>query len=423
MARLTIVGIGARPLPERAKQALSAAEIVVGTGRACAVFSGYPEFEEAKARIRQIDGIGSIMASIREAFEKGGERIVLLASGDPFFFGIGRRAVLELGRENVEVIPDVSSVQLAFSKIGIPWDDALLVSLHGADAGREKKRPYGLADLPGLLGDHATIALLTDEKHGPAAIARALRPAWAVWPSLVLHVCENLGIAEERITEGSADEIAAMSFSEPNIVIVTRAGDRPAAAGATARPRFGLREEEIAHSGGLITKEEVRAVTIHALRLPEEGVFWDIGAGSGAVSVEAARLCPRLQVFAVEKDVGQLDGVRKNKVLFGLPAIETVEGEAPFALSALPDPDRVFVGGSGGRLKEIIEAVKSRMGKGIVVINAATLETLNEALAGLERGDFRVRVSEVSVARARPVGEKRLMAAFNPVFVISGERE
>ena len=174
--------------------------------------------------------------------------------------------------------------------------------------------------------------------------------------------------------------------------------------------------------GGLITKDEVRAVALHALRLPERGVMWDIGAGSGAVSVEAARLSPRLRIFAVEKEPAQIERILENRAFFGLPSIEAVEGEAPAALGPLPAPDRVFVGGSGGRLAQIIETVGAGMEKGIVVVNAATLDTLNEAVAGLEKAGFRLGVSQVSIARMRPAGGKRLMTALNPVFVITGEK-
>ena len=165
-----------------------------------------------------------------------------------------------------------------------------------------------------------------------------------------MHVCERLGFDDERITEGPPAALESLSFKEPLVVIVTRDED----AQTEARPAFGLREDEIAHPGGLITKSEVRAVALHALRLPGRGVMWDIGAGSGAVSIEAARLCPQLRIFAIEKDAGQIETIGANRASFRLPGIVTVEGEAPAALDSLPAPDRVFVGGSGGRLPEII---------------------------------------------------------------------
>jgi precorrin-6Y C5,15-methyltransferase (decarboxylating) len=423
MAKLTIIGIGGRPLDVRARQAAMSAQVIVGPRRLCDVFAGYAEWPEARGKIRQIGTPDETIDFIRESFGQGKERIVLLASGDPLFFGIGRRVVMEFGRDVVEIIPDVSSVQLAFSRIKEPWDDALLISLHGnSDAGRRRKLRYTLADLPGLLAVHHTIAVLTDGAHSPAAIAAAVTCACASRPSLLLSVCERLGYDDERITEGSPDEIAAMSFGDPNVVIIRDAAGPPPVRAST-HPRLGLREEEMAHSGGLITKDEVRAVTLHALRLPEKGVLWDIGAGSGAVSLEAARLCPGLQVFAVERDEGQHGLISQNRARFGLLTLTIVGGEAPQALSSLPAPDRVFIGGSGGKLCEIIDAVQRRMeGGGIVVINAATLETLHDAWRELEKAGYALRISEVSVARAKPVGDKRHMAALNPVFVITGEK-
>lgn len=149
MAKLTIIGIVGRPLDVRARQAAMSAQIIVGPRRLCDIFAGYAEFPEAEGRIRQIDTPDETMAFIHESLNQGRERIVLLASGDPLFFGIGRRALMEFGRDAVEIIPDVSSVQLAFSRIKEPWDDALLISLHGkSDAGRRKKLPYGLGTCP-----------------------------------------------------------------------------------------------------------------------------------------------------------------------------------------------------------------------------------------------------------------------------------
>jgi precorrin-6Y C5,15-methyltransferase (decarboxylating) len=423
MAKLTIIGIGVRPLDTRARQAAVSAQVIVGPRRLCDVFAGYAEWPEARGRIRQIATPDETIDFIRESFARGKERIVLLASGDPLFFGIGRRAVLEFGGDSVEIIPDVSSVQLAFSRIKEPWDDALLISLHGSsDAGRRRKLRYELPDLPGLLAAHHTIAVLTDRAHNPAAIAAAVRDGCASRPFLLLSVCERLGYDDEGITEGSPDEIAAMSFSDPNVVIIRDTADPPRVDVEATHPRFGLREEEMAHSGGLITKDEVRAVTLHSLRLPEKGVLWDIGAGSGAVSIEAARLCPGLQVFAVERDEGQRGLISRNRALFGLLSLTVVGGEAPRALASLPCPDRVFIGGGGGKLCEIIDTVQRRMEGGIVVINAATLETLHDACRELEKAGYALRISEVSVARAKPVGEKRHLAAQNPVFVITGEK-
>ena len=421
--RLFIIGIGGRPLDRRAHQALLAAEVVVAPGRLYEVFTTYAEFAEAREKIRRTDTVEATLGVVREALAEGRGPVVLLASGDPLFFGIGRRILKEFGREEVEIIPDVSSIQLAFARIREPWEGALLISLHAGPGPRAQRRlPYGLPDVAALVAAHETLAVLTDREHNPGAIAAALASPGGPRTSPLLHVCERLGYDDERVTTGRPDEIAAMSFEEPNVVIIKRQEEPPQADAPPLPPRFGLREEEIGHSGGLITKDEVRAVVLHSLRLPASGVFWDIGAGSGALSLEAARLCPGLAVYAVEKAGEQCAWIRRNASAFGLGTITAVPGEAPSALHGLPAPCRIFIGGSGGRLREVLDFVKEATEAGIVVVNAATLETLDEALRGLERAGYPTRVSEVWVARSKVLGGRRSMAALNPVFIVSGER-
>lgn len=426
--RLTIVGIGQKPLDDRAREAVASAEFILGSRRLIEVFASYPEHGEAEGRTKRIDSVNETMRFIHEAFEKGTKDVVLLGSGDPLFFGVGRRAVEEFGPEVVEIIPDLSSLQVAFSRIKEPWDHALFVSLHaGPDPLKRRRLRYDLGDLPALARTHGTLGVLTDKENSPAVIAarfvdRDLRAA-----PVVLYVGERIGYPDERMTKGSPEEIAALSFGEPNVVIIRKAGEgqspAPWSPSSESGPRFGLRETEIAHSRGLITKDEVRAVAIHALRLPENGVLWDIGAGSGALSVEAARLCPGMEIFSVEKEPEQQGHIERNASRFAAGNITLVRGEAPGVLPSLPAPDRVFIGGSGGGLRGIVDEVRSRMDRGIMVVNAATLETLNEAISALEGAGFPVTVTEISVARSRPLSERRLMAALNPVFMVKGEKE
>lgn len=421
--RLTIVGIGYRPVDERARKALATAAAILGSRRLLEVFTTYPEYDEVRDRVKRIDSVDQTMQFIREAFDTGTKEIVLLGSGDPFFFGIGRRAVEEFGREAVEIVPDLSSLQVAFSRVKEPWDHALFVSLHGGpDPNKRRRLRYDLRDLPGLLKTHETIGVLTDRENSPRAIAALLAASSFPPGSVLVYVGEKMGYPDERITQGSPEKIAAMSFEEPNVVIIRRTDDLAAGRPSTVS-RFGLTEQEIEHSRGLITKDEVRAVTIHALRLPDTGVLWDIGAGSGALSIEAGRLFSGLTVYSVERDNEQLEHMERNRVALGVRNMTIVSGEAPDALRSLPKPDRVFVGGSGGNLKAIIEVIEERMGRGIAVVNAASLETLDEAVSGLEAAGFRVAVSQVSVARSKTAGGKRIMAALNPVFVIRGEKE
>jgi len=202
------------------------------------------------------------------------------------------------------------------------------------------------------------------------------------------------------------------------VAIIMKAGVR----GRSEGIQFGLREEDIEHERGLITKDEVRAVTIHKLRLPHSGVLWDIGAGSGSISLEAALLCPGLRIIAVEKEQNRINTIKTNIHRYNARNVEIIHGSAPDALVDLPAPDRVFIGGSGGSVADIVKLVAEKMPTGIMVINAVTLETLNDSLTSLERNGFSVEVSEVSVSRSKLVGGKRLMNALNPVFIVKGER-
>ena len=172
----------------------------------------------------------------------------------------------------------------------------------------------------------------------------------------------------------------------------------------------------------MITKDEVRAVTIHKLRLPRQGVLWDVGAGSGSVSIEAARLCPELAVFAVEKNEEQIAHINENKKSCEAGNIETITGGAPDICKGLPKPDRVFIGGSAGRLEAIVKTASGKMNAGIIVVNAATIETLHEALKSLVQDSFSVDVTEVSVSRSKIIQGKRHMSALNPVFIVRGEK-
>jgi precorrin-6B C5,15-methyltransferase / cobalt-precorrin-6B C5,C15-methyltransferase len=428
MSKIFAVGIGYKPLEKRARDIVLNSETILASGRLHEVFKRYEEYDAVKDRVKVINNINDTIAFLKASLH-GNEAsvITLLASGDPMFFGIGRRAVEELGKEMVEIIPELSSVQIAFARIKEPWDDALLMSLHGGpDPNRRRKLEYSLHDLPDLLSAHNKIAILTDRINNPAIIARTLAAVWGDTTALKLYVCEKLGYPDEKITGGTASAIAAGSFSDPNVVILIKSADEVEGGSLNATGEndvvFGLTADNIIHSRGLITKDEVRAVTLHKLQLPATGVFWDIGSGSGSISLEAARFCPRLALFAVERNEEQIRNITENKRRLQLANIRTIHGSAPEALAALPHPDRVFIGGSGGRITEIIGKVGHRMKQGIIVINAATVETFTLATESLKKAGYAVEVSQVSISRMKPLGDGHLFAAQNQVFVIKGKK-
>jgi precorrin-6Y C5,15-methyltransferase (decarboxylating) len=439
--KLYVIGIGYRPLGARAQELVRAADVLLASSRLHDVFQRYDEYEATKDRIQIINKVPDTIAFIRDRLSTSPltphsslMSIVLLASGDPLFFGIGRRMLAEFGPERVELLPDLSSMQEAFARVKLAWDDALFISLHGGpDIAKRRTLPYEVKDIPMLLERTGKMGILTDRENNPGVIAKVLQSAICNSKSeIVMYVCERLGYPEEKVIQGTPEELAGMDFADPNVVIIQKAEDRgqrtdekiPQAGTKEqkAEVRFGLREDDILHERGLITKDEVRAVTIHKLRLPQRGVLWDIGAGSGSVSIEAARLCPGLRVIAVEKDEERFKTIKENVKRFNLGNVEPMHGSAPDALAGLPTPDRVFIGGSAGNMADIVGLLRKKMSSGIIVINAATLETLHEALTALEENGFSVEVSEISVSRSKVVGGKRLMSALNPVFIVRGMR-
>jgi precorrin-6Y C5,15-methyltransferase (decarboxylating) len=423
MNKIHVIGIGFRPLDNRTKKCLLGSDDVLANSRLLDVFKNYDEYESVKDRIIVHGSVYEMMDYIRENYKK--KKIALLAAGDPMFFGIGRLAIERFGQDAVEVYPDLSSMQVAFSRVRETSNNALLMSLHGGpDPEKRRKMEHEISEVPGLLERHGKIAILTDKVNSPEKIAETIfrRSAVSSQRSAVkIYVCEKLGYDDEKITSGTPEEISKKTFEHPNIVIIKRTTE-PVGARRCLALAFGLREDEIGHSKGLITKDEVRAVTLHKLRLPREGVFWDIGAGSGSVSIEAARLCPGLNVISIEKNGEQINYINGNREKFGIVNLKVVEGLAPDGLDDLPSPDRVFIGGSANKLDSIVKAAAGKMDAGIIVVNATTIETLNEAVQSLEKNSFGVSISEVSISRSKKIKDKRHMSALNPIFIVTGEK-
>ena len=416
MNKITIIGIGYKPFDKKTREIVMGSDVILASKRLLEVFQGYDEYEVVRDKVSVLNNINETIEFISNNYKT--KKIALIASGDPMFSGIGRRAVDEFGKDAVEIIPDLSSIQIAFSRIRVPWDDAFLISLHGGpDPAKRRRLLYELQDIPFLVEKHNKIAILTDRENNPAEIAGVLNLSpIAHGLSPMLYVCERLGYKDEKITEGLPEEIAGMSFSDPNVVIVLSSQSTK-----SSTITFGLMEDEISHSRGLITKDEVRAVTIHKLRLPKKGVLWDVGSGSGSISIEAARLFPGLKVFAIEKNKQQIGNIRENKIRFEASNIEVIEGIAPEALKDLPSPDRVFIGGSSGQLEEIISLLTKKIFSGIVIVNATKIETLAKSIADMHNAGFRVDISQVSVSRTKAVDNGNYLSALNPVFIVKGE--
>ena len=216
MNKINIIGIGFRPLDKNAHKVLLDSEVILSNGRLLEAFKDYDEYEAVKDRIVTLKDIHETKKYIRDNYQQ--KTIALLAAGDPMFFGIGRVIKDEIGKDAIEVFPDLSSVQVAFSKIREPSSNAFFVSFHGGpDPKNRRKLEYEIDELPKLITEHSILAILTDRVNTPEKIAESIISAY---PSCIIYVCEKLGYEDEKITEGSPDEIALMSFTHPNVVII-----------------------------------------------------------------------------------------------------------------------------------------------------------------------------------------------------------
>jgi precorrin-6Y C5,15-methyltransferase (decarboxylating) len=223
VARIFVVGIGYRPLEKRVGKLLSDSKAIYASDRLLDVFTRYDEYEGVRDKLKVLNSISGTIEAMKAMLRDDPDAVVtLLASGDPMFFGIGRRAVEEFGREMIEIIPDLSSMQQAFARISEPWDNAFLMSMHGGpDPGNRRKLEYAVSDIPRLLEEHKKLAILTDDINNPTVIATELAGE-AGSSGVTIHICEKLGYPDEKITAGAPQEIMTKSYSEPNVVIVTK---------------------------------------------------------------------------------------------------------------------------------------------------------------------------------------------------------
>jgi precorrin-6Y C5,15-methyltransferase (decarboxylating) len=388
--RIAVVGVcGGEPVGKEARAAIEAASLVAGAPRHLRTLT------PIGARTLPIDGP---LTDVLDALERERGGVCVLASGDPGFFGIVRVLAERLGADRLDVHPAPSSVSLAFARLGLPWDDAAVISAHGRPLDEAARRAV----------QHPKAAVLVAPDAPPEALGRELRALGA--PHRRVAVCSRLGEPDERVDVLTLEQLAAGSFN-PMSVVVLLDGDGVAEAPTL---EWGRPEERFAARDGLVTKAEVRAVVLGKLALPPGGLVWDVGAGSGSVAIEIAAIAPGLRVVAVERRADDIRRIDANAHAQGA-TLEVVHGEAPGALDALPDPDRVFVGGGG---IAVLDAALARLRPGGRVV--ATFAALDRAAAAYERLG---NLAEVSVARGRPIACGVRLEAENPVFVVWGPEQ
>lgn len=391
---IAVLGVHGDRIPPGTEPLLARAELVAGGARQLRAL--------APAGVRILTLGRGIEEQLAEVSSFDGP-VAVLASGDPGFFGIVRtlrRAVADPSR--LVVHPAPSSVAVAFARLGLPWDDALLVSAHARDP-----RPALAAALR-----HPKVAILTDGEATPAWLAERMRG----WGERTLAVCERLGEEGERVVTGTPEEIAAMAFDQPNVMVSLAEDAAPA---DLLGPAWALPEEDFDHRDGMITKREVRAVALAHLGPRTGRLVWDVGCGSGSVAVECARL--GAAVVAIDDDPDAIARTRANAEAFGVP-VRIVEGRAPRALCALPDPDAVFVGGGGEDLEAIVDAAAARETARAVVVTLALVERAGPVLERLRAAGMEAEATLVQASRLAPLAGGHRLAAINPVVVAVGRR-
>jgi precorrin-6Y C5,15-methyltransferase (decarboxylating) len=416
---IEVVGIGLDGevgLSEKAKQVVEKATVLVGSDRHLNYFSKH------SAKKLLLGDLVRVFEAIEEDLNNHA-RIVFLVSGDPLFYGLGRLLLEKIPSEKLRFYPHLSSIQIAFNRIKVPWQDAKLISVHGRD----------LEELaPSLQQGIEKIAILTDRDNNPSAIAQFylsldLPINYDFW------VCENLESKQEKISYFSREDIVNLAmnsingFDSLNVVILLKDNNTIREIELKKLPLLGLSDDlflSFADRPGLITKREIRLSILGELALQPKQIIWDIGAGTGSVSIEIARLCPSATIYAIEKTAMGINLIEKNCQRFQVNNIIPINGTAPEKLIDLPNPDRIFVGGSGGNLVKILENCEEKLtAKGLIVLAFATLEHLNCGLKWFSDRNWNYRLLQVQIYRSVSVAKMTRFSPLNPVTLLIASRK
>jgi len=407
--KVHIVGIGddgVDGVTGQARRVLESAEVLLGP-ESCA-----PLLPPALAgRLQATANLEELCEKIEAA---GSKRLVVLASGDPLFYGTARYVCSKLGKDRFEVVPHVSSMQLAFARVKESWEEAFLANLSGQSIERVVDK----------IRTSETVGLFTSEQWPPSAVARALLDEGIDY--FQAYVCENLGSPDERVTQGSLADIAKDSFGPLNVMILVRKARAADTPGQVGNRLFGNADECFLQSRpkrGLLTPSEVRSLALAELSLRATSVVWDVGAGSGSVGLEAARIARDGMVHAIEMDPDDHRLITANAERFGVHNLKAVLGKAPEAWKSLPDPDAVYVGGSGRDVSMLVEEAWKRLKAGGRLVTACnSIENLAAVHALLRARSTDAAYWMVNIARGIEQMDRIRFEALNPTFLIAATK-
>ncbi|MDY7000606.1 MAG: precorrin-6y C5,15-methyltransferase (decarboxylating) subunit CbiE [Thermodesulfobacteriota bacterium] len=396
-----VVGLGIDPdnLPEHSLGVIEHAQVLFGGKRFLDLFEDHPA-----EKILIASPLEPVLEKIAEKHAQG-LMAVVLADGDPLFYGIGATLIERLGPEDVRVYPNVSTLQVAAAKLKIPWQDIACVSLHG-------RNDYG--PLFSAITRSDWTAVFTDEKNIPSAIAQAVLDKggekFAVW------VLEDLETDKENIRKLSLAEAGRTSFSKRNTVLLEKIAPPEVALG------LGTPDNLFFHENGPFTKGPIRAAALAAMRITPDSTVWDLGSGCGAMAVEASSLT-RGRIFAVEKNMDRVNAIRENIRRTGAYLVEAVYGTMPKCLDDLPDPDRIFIGGGMGRGGDVLAEACTRLKPGgRVVVNLVLLESLSRAKKIFTSMRWPFFITLVQASQSGELAGNIRFEALNPVFAMGADK-
>lgn len=393
---MKMIGIGdsVEGLLPQYKQWIEEAEVLVGGER---VLDFFPHVQAEKVVIK--GGLTALVTRLQQEQRS----VVILASGDPLFYGIGSYLAKKLP---IDIYPYMSSIQLAFAKMKDSWQDAYVVSVHG-------RTMKGLAQ---KIDGRAKVALLTDDENNPNAIASYLKKFGML--EYEAFVAENLGGQEERTGFYTLDEMECADFSNLNVVILRH----------TYKPKhyaLGINDELFAQrkpDKGLITKKEIRTLSIQQMHLQEDSIVWDIGTCTGSVAIEAGKIARNGAVFAVEKNEADLENCFENQKTFRVD-VTAIHAKAPAGLAQFPDPNVIFFGGTGGEMEELLKYCVSRLQQdGRIVMNIATIENLYEAVQTLKNIGCAVEIVQAQISRSKPILHMTRFVPLNPIYIVTAQK-
>ncbi len=407
--KVHIVGIGddgVEGMTAQARRLVEAADVLVGPESCSTLMPAV-----IRGRLVSAANLEELVERIEAA---GAKRVVVLASGDPLFYGTARYVCSKLGKDRFEVVPHVSSMQLAFARVKESWEDAFLANLSGQSIERVVDR----------VRSSETAGLFTSDQWPAPAVARALLDEGIDY--FQAYVCENLGSPDERVTQGSLADIAKDSFATPNVMILVRkarVADKP---GQVGTRMFGNPDECFLQSRpkrGLLTPAEVRSLALAELQLRPTSEVWDVGAGSGSVGLEAARIARDGRVHAIEMDPDDHALIRENAARFGVMNLNPVLGRAPEAWASLPDPDAIYVGGSGRDVAMLVDQAWSRLKPGGRLVTACnSIENLAAMHTLLRSRSNDAAYWMVNIARGIEQLDRIRFEAINPIFLIAATK-